>query len=1208
MAPTRELAAQIGRELSWLFAPVHVGVTVVTGGASYPKELAALRKGPLVVVGTPGRLIDHMDRKSIDPSALGVVVLDEADQMLDLGFRDELEAILDKTPPGRRTLLLSATFPREVQRLADRCQKDPVVAAGAGAGERNEDIHHVAHLVLPEERDRALINILLMAPGERALVFVRTREGASDLADTLSNRGLPARAIHGDMEQRDRTRTLDAFRSGAVTTLVATDVAARGLDVPDVFRVIHADPPNDAEVFTHRSGRTGRAGKKGTSIVFVPPGLRERARSMLRRAGVEATWLPAPSSADVLRAADERLAAELAAPQAAGAGPAPRLRALAEQLLAAMDPLDLGDRAPRPQRPRRPLSPGRGDGRPPARPRGSRPSHRAPAARSRPRSRRRPRPRRSGRRVRRRGARLRPLPHQLGGAPRRRSAAPAGHRVSPRRHPRQRGRRHPHRHHRLHLPGGRARRGVLRPGGEEARRSGPQESASTPSRLTAALLTRQRPRRRPGPSPGPRRRRRRRPSAARSGKSAPPCAPPRAAMRRRARPRGPPPPRPPRPSRPPGTRRPSAGPAGPSDPAAVTRPVQFPDELPISARVREIAAAVDQHQVVIVAGETGSGKTTQLPKICLAMGRGLSAHIGVTQPRRIAATSVAARVAKELDVELGREVGYQIRFADSTSPATYVKFMTDGILLAEIQGDPLLRAYDTLILDEAHERNLNLDFLLGYVKRLLPKRRDLRVIVSSATLEIDRFAAFFGGAPVVQVSGRTYPVDVLYRPPDGADLAENVAAAVDDLTALDPREDVLVFLPGEREIHEAADALTARALPHTVILPLYGRLSQADQARVFQPLPQRRVVLATNVAETSLTIPGIVYVIDAGLARINRHNPRSGVTQLLVEPISRASADQRKGRAGRTQSGVCFRLYEEQDFALRPAYTDPEILRVGLAGAILQMKALGLGDIDGFPFLDPPPKRAVDEGYRVLEEIGALDGEGALTDIGKKLARLPVDPRIGRMILAGEQEGALREVLILAAALGVQDPRERPLAAQKQADDAHRRFRDEGSDFTGLLKLWHFFQDAHGKRTQNQVRKLCRDGFLNYLRMREWIDVHTQLSRIVRGHGHQAQRDARRGRGGAQGAAPRAAQPGGHVAPGAEGLPGRAADALPAPPLVEPGEEAARVGGRGGAGGDVAPLRAATPRASIPPGWRRRAARSASAATAIPTGPSARRR
>jgi ATP-dependent helicase HrpA len=529
-------------------------------------------------------------------------------------------------------------------------------------------------------------------------------------------------------------------------------------------------------------------------------------------------------------------------------------------------------------------------------------------------------------------------------------------------------------------------------------------------------------------------------------------------------------------------------------------PVRFPPELPITARVRDIAAAVAAHPVVIVAGETGSGKTTQLPKICLAMGRGLVQHIGVTEPRRIAATSVAARVAKELNVELGREVGYQIRFADRSSAATYVKFMTDGILLAEIQGDPLLRKYDTVILDEAHERNLNLDFLLGYVKRLLPKRPDLRVIVSSATLEIDRFAAFFDGAPVIQVSGRTYPVEVVHRPParDELDLADTIAAAVDEITEIDPREDVLVFLPGEREIHEAMDALTARSLPHTVLLPLYGRLSQADQARVFQTLPQRRIVLATNVAETSLTIPGIVYVIDSGLARINRYQPRSGVTRLLVEPISRASADQRKGRAGRLQAGVCYRLYDKQDDELRAPFTDPEILRVGLAGAILQMKSMGLGAIENFPFLDPPPKRAVDEGYRVLEELGALDEAGTLTDIGRQLSRLPVDPRIGRMVLAGEKEGALREVLIIAAALGIQDPRERPLSAQKQADDAHRRFRDEASDFATLLKIWHFFQEAAQKRTQNQVRKLCRDTFLNYMRMREWNDVHQQLSRIAR--------------------------------------------------------------------------------------------------------------
>ena len=532
-------------------------------------------------------------------------------------------------------------------------------------------------------------------------------------------------------------------------------------------------------------------------------------------------------------------------------------------------------------------------------------------------------------------------------------------------------------------------------------------------------------------------------------------------------------------------------------------PVRFPEDLPISARVIDIAKAVEGHPVTLIVGETGSGKTTQLPKICLAMGRGLQGRIGCTQPRRIAATSVAARVAKELEVELGREVGYKIRFSDKSGPDTYVKFMTDGILLAEIQGDPTLQAYDTLIVDEAHERSLNIDFLLGYLKRLLPSRPDLRVIVSSATIEAERFAAFFGGAPVVQISGRTHPVEVVYRPPrEGeAELAEAVANTIDEISEIDPREDILVFLPGEREIHEAEGELASRALPHTVLLPLYGRLAQADQARIFQTLPQRRIVLATNVAETSLTIPGIVYVVDAGLARVNRYSSRTGVTQLQIEPTSRASADQRKGRAGRVRSGVCFRLYAEEDYAARPAYTDPEIQRAGLAGAMLQMKALGLGDIEGFPLLDPPAKRAVDEGRRVLEELGALDEGGQLTDIGKKLARLPLDPRLGRMILGGEGEGALREVLIIAAALGIQDPRERPLAAQRQADDAHRKFRDEGSDFLGLLRLWHFYQDAQGRLTRNQLWKTCRDSFLSYLRMREWSDVHRQLSQLARDMG-----------------------------------------------------------------------------------------------------------
>ncbi|MGK4002677.1 ATP-dependent RNA helicase HrpA [Sorangium sp. So ce1036] len=537
--------------------------------------------------------------------------------------------------------------------------------------------------------------------------------------------------------------------------------------------------------------------------------------------------------------------------------------------------------------------------------------------------------------------------------------------------------------------------------------------------------------------------------------------------------------------------------------SASASPVRFPEELPISARVLDIARAIEANPVVIVAGETGSGKTTQLPKICLAMGRGLSARIGVTQPRRIAATSVAARVARELGVELGKEVGYKIRFSDRTSPATYVKYMTDGIVLAEIQGDPRLRAYDTLIIDEAHERSLNIDFLLGYIKRLLPARPDLRVVISSATLETERFSAYFGGAPVIEVSGRTYPVEVIHRPPESgeAELADAVANTVEEITSIDPRGDILVFLPGEREIHDTMAELERHGLPHTTLLPLYGRLPQGDQQRVFQPLSGRRIVLATNVAETSLTIPGIVYVVDAGLARVNRYVPRTGVTQLQIEPISRASADQRKGRAGRVQSGVCFRLYAEQDYQARPAHTDPEILRVGLSGVILQMKALGLGDIEGFPFLDAPSKRAIDEGYRVLEELGALDDAGALTDIGQKLARLPLDPRLGRMILGGEREGALAEVLIIAAALGVQDPRERPLAAQRQADDAHRKFRDEGSDFAGLLKLWAFYQDAQGRLTQNQLRKACRDHFVSYLRMREWADVHRQLTRITRDMG-----------------------------------------------------------------------------------------------------------
>jgi len=523
-------------------------------------------------------------------------------------------------------------------------------------------------------------------------------------------------------------------------------------------------------------------------------------------------------------------------------------------------------------------------------------------------------------------------------------------------------------------------------------------------------------------------------------------------------------------------------------------PVSFPAELPISARVHDIALAIHDHPVVVVAGETGSGKTTQLPKICLAMGRGLRGAIACTQPRRVAACSVAARVAAEVGVELGREVGYKIRFHDKTSADTYVKFATDGILLAELQGDPDLRGYDTIIVDEAHERSLNIDFLLGYLRRLLPRRPDLRVVISSATLETDRFASFFHHAPVIEVSGRTFPVEVVYHPPAGdMDLADCVASALDEITEIDPRGDVLVFLPGEREIRETCDALLERRYHHTVLLPLYGRMPQHEQLRVFQTLPERRIVLATNVAETSLTIPGIAFVVDSGLARIQRYEPRTGMTLLQVEPISRASAEQRKGRAGRLRPGVCYRLYAEDDYIQRPAYTVPEVQRVGLAGVILQMKTLGLGRIEAFPFLDPPSKRSVDEGYRVLEELGAIDQAGDPTDIGRTLARLPLDPRLSRMLLAASTGGCLREVSIIAAALSIQDPRERPLQAQKQADDAHRRFLDETSDFVALLKIWRWYQDARRHASHNQLRKLCREGFLSFQRMREWTDVHQQL-------------------------------------------------------------------------------------------------------------------
>jgi len=532
-------------------------------------------------------------------------------------------------------------------------------------------------------------------------------------------------------------------------------------------------------------------------------------------------------------------------------------------------------------------------------------------------------------------------------------------------------------------------------------------------------------------------------------------------------------------------------------PEKMRSPLRFPAELPISGRVRDIALAIDENPVVIVAGATGSGKTTQLPKIALAMGRGVTKMIGVTQPRRIAATSVAIRVASEIGTPVGTEVGYKVRFDDRTSAGTYVKFMTDGILLAEIQGDPLLRAYDTLILDEAHERSLTIDFLLGWVKRILPERPDLKVIVSSATLETERFSEFFGGAPVLKVEGRTYPVDVLYEPPPtDADLPEAVASAVENVTSLDPRGDILVFLPGEREIRETEGELRSRDLRLTVVQPLYARLSAAEQRQVFAPVSGRRVILATNVAETSLTIPGIVYVVDTGLARLSRYDPRSGTTRLQIEGISQASADQRKGRCGRVRDGICVRLYDEESFAARPAFTDPEIKRTGLAGVILRMKSFGLGDVNDLPFLDPPQSRSIAEGYAVLEELGALGPQRELTPIGAKLARFPVDPRIGRMILAGAEKGCVRDVLVVAAALSIQDPRERPRDAQQKADECHRRFRDERSDFVGLLRLWEFVREAESKGT-SALRRACKDNFVSFVRVREWGDVHRQLEEVA---------------------------------------------------------------------------------------------------------------
>ncbi|MDI6910076.1 ATP-dependent RNA helicase HrpA [Nocardioides sp.] len=541
--------------------------------------------------------------------------------------------------------------------------------------------------------------------------------------------------------------------------------------------------------------------------------------------------------------------------------------------------------------------------------------------------------------------------------------------------------------------------------------------------------------------------------------------------------------------------------------------ITYPPELPVTQRREDIAAAIRDHQVVIVAGETGSGKTTQLPKICLELGRGSKGLIGHTQPRRIAARSVAERIASELGTELGDLVGYQVRFTDRTSRRSRVKLMTDGILLAELQRDRQLRRYDTIIIDEAHERSLNIDFLLGYLKRLLPKRPDLKLIITSATIDVERFAKHFD-APVVEVSGRTYPVEIRYRPlmafdeedDEGEvvvrDQTEAIVEAIKELSAEGPG-DVLVFLPGEREIRDTADALAD--LPRTEILPLYSRLSAADQHRVFSSHGNavRRVVLATNVAETSLTVPGIRYVVDTGVARISRYSVRTKVQRLPIEPISQASANQRSGRCGRVEAGIAIRLYSEEDFEGRPEFTDPEILRTNLASVILQMTSLGLGDMARFPFVEPPDRRNVQAGVQLLEELGALAGQDdRLTRIGKRLARLPIDPRLARMILEAERLGCVREVVVIAAALSLQDPRERPGAdhpkEQAQADQLHARFKAEGSDFLTWLNLWRYLKEQQKELSSSAFRRMCRREFLNYLRVREWQDFESQLRQVCK--------------------------------------------------------------------------------------------------------------
>lgn len=548
--------------------------------------------------------------------------------------------------------------------------------------------------------------------------------------------------------------------------------------------------------------------------------------------------------------------------------------------------------------------------------------------------------------------------------------------------------------------------------------------------------------------------------------------------------------------------------------------IRYDDALPIAAKRDEIKAALEKHQVLVIAGETGSGKTTQLPKICLEIGRGVHGLIGHTQPRRLAARSVATRVAEEIGTPLGELVGYQVRFEDQSTESTLIKLMTDGILLAETQHDRFLEKYDTLIVDEAHERSLNIDFLLGFLKTLLPRRPDLKVIITSATIDLERFSKHFSGAglpdaPIIEVSGRTYPVDTWYRPlaaesdEDGNRIEDDLTVDQGILAALDEIEaheksigkrpgDVLVFLPGEREIRDAAEMLRKANLRFTEVLPLYARLSPAEQQRIFRPAAGRKIVLATNVAETSLTVPGIRYVIDSGTARISRYSYRAKVQRLPIEAVSQASANQRKGRCGRVEPGICIRLYSEEDFLSRPEFTDPEILRTNLAAVILQMLHLRLGDIQDFPFIEPPDGKAISDGFNLLQELSAVNRENLLTPLGHQLARLPIDPRLGRMLLEGAVQGSLAEVLIVASALSVQDVRERPADRQQAADQAHAQWKDPDSDFAALINLWRGFEEKRQELGSGALRTWCRKNFLNYLRLREWRDAHRQLTLIAR--------------------------------------------------------------------------------------------------------------